>query len=380
MAAGVPPLVAVFRGSTRELHQTRDNGCMEPGNWLVPTELDHARVVDAHGRMRTARAIAGVAIGVAILIGLPWIPWWTLVLFGVAAVALATFERRLKRSAHPEWGAAQTLLLVLTVLAIGVAGTGGPDSPGLPWLIIPCAMAATRFRRVVVVAFAGLTAVVVLAVSVPVDPGGFADDPRLVIATLALLAIVTVVTSALTEAEIKHRDNAVLDSLTGLLNRQALTGGSVCVIVCDLDGFKQVNDTYGHDRGDTVLRDFAYEVRKTLRSFELVYRIGGEEFLVLLPDVDLSRGTAVASRLREAVEHARPGGLAVTISLGVAVAAGPAVEQESLVRAADEAMYRAKAEGRNRVEAAAPMGAVANGDAEPREADGSAVTVVGESA
>jgi diguanylate cyclase (GGDEF)-like protein len=366
---------------------------MEPGNWLVPTELDHARVVDAHGRMRTARAIAGVAIGAAILIGLPWIPWWTLVLFGVAGVALATFERRLKRSAHPEWVAAQTLLLVLTVLAIGVAGTGGPESPGLPWLIIPCAMAATRFRRVVVVAFAGLTAVVILAVSIPVDPAGFADDPRLVIATLALLAIVTVVTSALTEAEIKHRDNAVLDPLTGLLNRQALelrvaeleqqaelTGGSVCVIVCDLDGFKQVNDTYGHDRGDMVLRDFAYEVRKALRSFELVYRIGGEEFLVLLPDVDLSHGTAVASRLREAVERARPGALAVTISLGVAVAAGAAVKQESLVRAADEAMYRAKAEGRNRVEAAAPMGAVAEGDAEPDEAEGSAVAVAREPA
>jgi diguanylate cyclase (GGDEF)-like protein len=364
---------------------------MEPGDWLVPTELDRARVVDAHGRMRTARAIAGIAIGVAILLCLPWIPWWALVLFGIAAIPLATFERRLKRSAHPEWVAAETLLLVLAVLAVGVAGTGGPDSPALPWLIIPCAMAATRFRRAVVVAFAGLTAVVVLAVSVPVDPGGFVDDPRLVIATLALLAIVTVVTSALTEAEIKHRDNAVLDPLTGLLNRQALelrvaeleqqarlTGGSVCVIVCDVDGFKQVNDTHGHDRGDAVLRDFAYEVRKALRSFELVYRVGGEEFLVLLPDVDLSEGTMAASRLREAVEQARPGGLAVTISLGVAAASGSAVKHESLVRAADEALYRAKAEGRNRVEAATPAGADVN--AESHTADSGAVTVAGDPA
>jgi diguanylate cyclase (GGDEF)-like protein len=340
---------------------------MEARSWLVPTELDHARVVDAHGRMRTARAIAGAAIAVALLVGLPWIPWWAVALLLVAAVPLATFERRLKRSAHPERVAAQTLLLVLTVLAIGAAGTGGPDSPALPWLIIPCAMAATRFRRAVVVAFAAFTAIVILAITVPVDPGGFVDDPRLVISTLALLVIVTVVTSALTEAELKHRDNAVLDPLTGLLNRQALglrvaeleqqarmTGGSVCVIVCDLDHFKQVNDTYGHDRGDTVLRECAYQIRTALRSFELVYRMGGEEFIVLLPDVELPEGIAVASRLREAVEEARPGGLELTMSLGVAAAAGSQIRHEPLLRAADEAVYRAKAAGRNRVEVTLP--------------------------
>ena len=133
---------------------------MEPGSWLVPTELDHARVVDAHGRMRTARAISLAVIGVAIVISMPWTPRWTLALLLLAAVPLATFERRLKHSAHPERVAAQTLLLILLVLAIGVAGTGGPDSPATAWLIIPCAMATTRFRRPVVVAFAGLTAVV----------------------------------------------------------------------------------------------------------------------------------------------------------------------------------------------------------------------------
>jgi diguanylate cyclase (GGDEF)-like protein len=359
---------------------------MEARSWLVPTELDHARVVDAHGRMRTARLIAVAAIAVAILIGLPWIPWWALALLLVAAIPLATFERRLKRSAHPERVAAQTLLLVLSVLAIGAAATGGPDSPALPWLIIPCAMAATRFRRAVVVAFAGFTAVVILAATVPVDPRGFAHDPRLVISTLALLVIVTVVTSALTEAELKHRDNAVLDPLTRLLNRQALdlrvseleqqacfTGGSVCAIVCDLDGFKQVNDTYGHDRGDTVLRDCAYEIRKALRSFELVYRVGGEEFIVLLPDVALPEGIAVASRLREAIQHARPGGLSLTMSLGVAAAEGSEVRHEWLLRAADEALYRAKAAGRNRVEATLPAEAETVAG-EPRfEPDGGAV-------
>jgi diguanylate cyclase (GGDEF)-like protein len=363
---------------------------METGSWLVPTELDHARVVDANGRMRTARAIAVAVLGVATVISLPWTAWWTLGLLLVAAVPLATFERRLKRSAHPERLAAQTLLLILLVLAIAVAGTGGPASPALPWLIIPCAMATTRFRRAVVVAMAGLTAVVVLAASVSVDPRGFADDPRLVICTLALLVVVAVVTSTLTDAELKHRDNAVLDPLTGLLNRHALelrfaeleqqarlTGGSVCAIVCDLDGFKQVNDAYGHERGDTVLRDCTYEMRKALRSFELAYRMGGEEFVVLLPGLDVAQGVEVASRLREAIERARPGGLKLTMSLGVAAAVGSRVRQEPLLRTADEALYRAKAAGRNRVEATRPVGAEqANGDPRPFEPDDGALELV----
>jgi diguanylate cyclase (GGDEF)-like protein len=338
---------------------------MAPGSWLVPTELDRARVVDAHGRMRRARIVVLATLGLTLLVTLPWNPWWVLVLLLVAAVPMLTFELRLKRSAHPERLAAQTLLITLLVLAIGAAGTGGPDSPGLPWLVIPCAMAATRFRATVVAGFAGLTALAIFAVSLPVDLQGFADDPRLLSTTLALLVVVTTVTTALTSAELKHRDNAVLDPLTGLLNRQALdlrfaeleqqaslAGGSVSAIVCDLDSFKAVNDTYGHDRGDVVLRDCAYEMRKALRSFELMYRAGGEEFVVLMPGLELAAGAEVAARLREAVEGTRPGGLELTMSVGVAAASGADVRQDSLLQAADEALYRAKRAGRNRVELA----------------------------
>jgi diguanylate cyclase (GGDEF)-like protein len=361
---------------------------MAPGSWLVPTELDRARVVDAHGRMRRARAITLGAIALTLLASLPWNPWWTFVLLAVAGVPMLTFEIRLKRSEHPERLAAQTLLLTLAVLAIGAAGTGGPDSPGLPWLVIPSAMAATRFRGNVVLAFAALTSLVILGVTVPVDPSGFADDPRLVLTTLTLLVALTTVTAALTGAELKHRDNAVLDPLTGLLNRQALdlrmaeleqqaglTGGSVCAIVADLDRFKAVNDTYGHERGDAVLQACAYEMRKTLRSFELIYRLGGEEFVVLMPGNDLAQGMEVASRLREAVETSRPGGLDLTLSLGVAAATGADVRQEPLLRAADDALYRAKHEGRNRVAAAGEGEIDSNGDRRRLEPDAAAQPV-----
>ena len=112
----------------------------------------------------------------------------------------------------------------------------------------------------------------------------------------------------------------MLDPLTGLLNRASLdsraaeieqqarlTDSAVALVLLDLDRFKRVNDEYGHERGDAVLRDAAYEIRKSLRSFELVYRIGGEEFLLLLPGADLDAGLEIAERVRIAVAQARPG-------------------------------------------------------------------------
>jgi diguanylate cyclase (GGDEF)-like protein len=122
--------------------------------------------------------------------------------------------------------------------------------------------------------------------------------------------------------------------------------------VLDLDDFKRVNDTYGHERGDAVLRDVAYEIRKSLRSFELVYRIGGEEFLVLLPGVELTEAAQIAERVRAAVSEARPGELRLTVSAGVAAQSGAAIEYEKLFRAADTALLEAKRAGRDRVEAA----------------------------
>ena len=170
---------------------------------------------------------------------------------------------------------------------------------------------------------------------------------------------------ALQAAELHHRDEAILDPLTGLLNRHALiprfieiaqqarlTQQPVCLLLCDVDNFKAVNDEHGHDRGDAVLRDVAYELRKRLRSFELVYRLGGEEFLIVLPGVGSDDGRDVAERLRAAVEQVRPAGIPITISIGVSAARGEHVDYDTLFKAADEALYEAKRAGRNRVTAA----------------------------
>jgi two-component system, cell cycle response regulator len=153
------------------------------------------------------------------------------------------------------------------------------------------------------------------------------------------------------------------DPLTGLANRsraeQALTaaiaGGAsgVSVAILDVDHFKRVNDEHGHARGDAVLKDAAYLLRKSLRSFELIYRLGGEEFLIVLPGVPISEGRSIAERVRTGIEEARPGGLPVTVSLGVAAAVGADVAFEPLFRAADEALYEAKRSGKNRTVSAA---------------------------
>jgi diguanylate cyclase (GGDEF)-like protein len=367
-----PVLARDFRGSAG----FADKRLMAARSWLCPTELDRARVTEANPRIRRARIIAAGVCGLALVVSGPWIGWWTLGLFAVAVANLLTLEWRFSRSDHPERVAAQSLCLITALFATGVALSGGPDSPAMPWLVIPVGMAATRFRASVVWAYAGLTAAVALLVTAGIDPAGTASNPVPLMVTLSLLAAVAVITSALTRAELTHRDAAILDPLTGLLNRKALesriaeleqqaslTGDWICFVACDLDHFKAVNDSHGHERGDAVLKAVAYELRKALRSFELIYRMGGEEFLIVLPGTDPVEGLEMAERLRATLASRRPGGLELTMSIGVSAAQGSSVEHQSLFRRADDALYEAKRNGRNRV--------VFAGDSASEGADGS---------
>jgi diguanylate cyclase (GGDEF)-like protein len=315
--------------------------------------------------MGRARVVIAGAIGVGVVLTVPWYGWITVALFVPAAVHLLTMDRWIERSEKPELVVFGTLLTMYLSLMTGVLATGGPASPVLPWFALVPAMATVRFRLTVVIALAVLGAVLAVGVGVAADPVQAADDPVPLIAALVMIANIVGVCVALMRGEMEHRDLAVLDPLTGLLNRASLetraaeieqqarlTGGSVAVVLLDLDRFKRVNDEYGHERGDAVLRDAAYEIRAALRSFELVYRIGGEEFLLLLPGADLDAGIQLAERVRAAVALAQPGGVDMTLSAGVATAAGGEVRYEDLFRAADLALLTAKREGRDRVVAA----------------------------
>ncbi len=163
---------------------------------------------------------------------------------------------------------------------------------------------------------------------------------------------------------------AVTDPLTGLYNRRYLashlsamfdrafwTGRPLSVMILDLDFFKQVNDTYGHDVGDKVLQDFAERISGTVRGIDLACRYGGEEFLIAMPDTDLAFASVVAERLRQEIANQKfvlNGGrdeLAVTVSVGLAsTETGPEDDNaQKLIKRTDEALYEAKSAGRNRV-------------------------------
>jgi diguanylate cyclase (GGDEF)-like protein len=152
------------------------------------------------------------------------------------------------------------------------------------------------------------------------------------------------------------------EALGGEISRAERFGGTIALVLADLDDFKQVNDRYGHQTGDDVLRAFADILRETVRDIDVAARYGGEEFAVLLPQTDLDGAERLAERLRVTMAERRlmldPGtSFSVTASFGVAAfpdAATPA----ALFAAADEALYRAKSEGKNRVVAGTASEAV----------------------
>lgn len=160
--------------------------------------------------------------------------------------------------------------------------------------------------------------------------------------------------------------NAMTDPLTALLNRRAMEGqlqveharssrhqGTYALVMGDLDRFKLVNDTHGHDVGDEILRELADRMRSSVRLEDAIARWGGEEFLILLPATGCEDALIVAEKIRHRVnEKGFPtsvGTLPITISLGVGVFSGDR-EPGEVIKRADQALYRAKENGRNRVE------------------------------
>lgn len=169
----------------------------------------------------------------------------------------------------------------------------------------------------------------------------------------------------LQDANEKLERLSIHDDLTGLHNRRHLRtvlnaeherchryGGSLGCLLLDIDRFKSINDTYGHEVGDHVLRQFAARIKKALRSVDHSFRFGGEEFLVLLPEVNLQSATVVATRILSAcrdepfIVHEQPHSVTVSIGISHGQAATPK-DANDLLAVADKALYTAKENGRD---------------------------------
>jgi len=187
--------------------------------------------------------------------------------------------------------------------------------------------------------------------------------------------------------ELRHKTAAMTDPLTGLLNRRAFLQDAetllhqqisrdrpIGVLLIDLDHFKSINDRFGHAAGDKVLQIFAKTAQASLRQNDLVGRLGGEEFTVVLADASIDNAYLVADRLRNAFAVAAAvidgQALHATASIGVSVIVDPSQDLARLMTLADQALYLAKARGRNRVEVAPfgiDLGEDAHGAAVPQQ-------------
>ncbi len=149
---------------------------------------------------------------------------------------------------------------------------------------------------------------------------------------------------------------AVKDTVKRMVAQTSRTLAPLSAVMFDLDHFKQINDSYGHGRGDDVLAAVGAVLAETVRASDFVGRNGGEEFIVLLPDTDTEAALVVAEKIRAAISEISVTGVdrAITASLGVATMPHHASDGDQLVRGADRALYLAKTNGRNRVEAATP--------------------------
>ena len=331
----------------------------------IHEEARRERLLDMETRVRRYRTACfailalSIALGGSSEVGWAWVP-----LLAAGIVGFAVADRFMRTSAHPALWIAGAWAALPALLAASVLMTGGVTSPVLVWFALPAVTLGFRFEpRGMVVGTAYIFAMFLACAVVP-DPAAAVEHRQALIAAAALIVSTVILSGALVESDRAHRRRSTLDPLTGLFNRNALEqrleelngqpcnpeeGLSHALLLCDLDHFKRVNDQLGHAAGDAVLQDIAYTMRSALQAGDTVYRVGGEEILVILPGAGREDAIEIAERLRRDVRDRRPVGVQVTVSIGVAVSEPDLVDTDDLTTRADAALYAAKANGRNTV-------------------------------
>lgn len=333
------------------------------GNWLVRDEVQRRQLLELNRSLREKAKTAfliGFAVG-----GLSAVQygWQILVAPAIMTTVYVLVEHHIERFRHPEyalglaWIALQVSFLVSGLMA------NHPLIFAAPLLLVLVVGSSAVFPPRGVVVGVALTAAIMLAVGFAEDAQVILENPGALAFDLALLVCVGMLGATIGRSTIEYRDLGIVDQLTGLFNRGALVArvaelthrtardrSPVALIVADVDHFKAINDSYGHATGDAVLREIGYRVRRNLRAFESAYRIGGEEFVILLDAVDWDHAASVALRLREAVRESPMGGVPTTVSFGLAATKpGETFDYDTLFKSADDALYAAKRAGGDNV-------------------------------
>ena len=365
--------------------------------WYLMARLPrvHRRLRTPHGTLRLFGACAVgamVAASLACVMATPWFEqslratWlaWFSEQFSTSVLVLPVLLTAPSPRALSGHGSQPIRLAPLLVLLASLAVSivfGGPGAIAFPIAaLLWCALSYSPFLVALLALTAGSTLIVAVAqnlmhFSIPQSESGVTTlmSARLGIAMLVLGPLVLACVSSANRslmARLAHQ--ATIDHLTGTLSRSAFTRRAnalldsrqhtpqlpLTLMMLDIDHFKTINDRHGHGVGDQVLRQFAMTLQDQLHDGELFARLGGEEFVIIVPGLAPELARFTAERLRRAVQDLHivqpEQALRITVSIGLSGCAAdtPAPSLDELLASADQALYRAKAQGRNRVEQA----------------------------
>jgi len=329
----------------------------ETGSWLVQDDVERRQLLELNRVLRERAKpvfVIGFALGAA---SASEYGWQILILPPVFTLLYIFTEHRLERLRRPElalgaaWLGLQAAFFASALLATRPMIVAG----SLLFLLLVGSSAVFPSRGVAIGVI--YTSLIMGATALLTDRWLLLHYPSILCFYIAIAAAIGMVGIAVGRSTIDFRGLGIIDQLTGLFNRAALDarvaelghrqGLEVSLVLLDVDRFKQVNDVHGHAKGDAVLRELGYRVRKHLRAFESAYRVGGEEFLILLESVDRAQAEGVAQRLAAAVGGQPLAGLPVTASFGIAT--GSPAAFDDLYVLADRALYTAKQAGGNLV-------------------------------
>nr|GID90196.1 hypothetical protein Ade03nite_91200 [Actinoplanes derwentensis] len=332
--------------------------------------MDRSRLFELDEQLGSHGNIAQVLIPLSLVLSSMWLGPWALLPLIFPVPLFVAMPWLIRHVRQPEWLLLAGVLGLGATLAVSIAMTGGVRSPLVPWAVFIWPGISARFPRRAGALIAAVIGVLMTVACILAPPRPPAPTPAVVVCLIAALVTTAYYTGVLSRAEHDQRAAATFDQLTGLLTRAALARRfddlrreavqhqwPLSLLVCDVDHFKRVNDTWGHDRGDAVLRATAAALERGARSSDLLCRFGGEEFVLVLPGAPACEAAEVAERLRLAVAGAQPAGLPVTASFGVSCAYGTDIDFAVLFRTADAALYRAKSAGRDQVMVGADHGA-----------------------